>query len=259
VQDQYAIMDKTDVMYGIAAIIIILVMALVVKPMVTGQPVNTGIPVPVTTTSAPVPTAAATPVPTTVVTTTPPTPVPTWDNKVQSIGFVGSKPDDASLTPAPLDATRFDTRLLNTSMTSFAKINGKTSGTTQVIRIPFPYWEIVYTVDPMAESQTSSYQVTPTMGSGVAYSGLSGSYSGVKPEFIIQVMDADDPNRIVRIVTPPGGIDAALWKTAGSTDPRPWTEKFYEGQRSYYFIITAQMLRSYSIDIRVPVRYVGTV
>ena len=38
-------MDKKDVMYGIAAVVIILIMALVVKPMMTGQPVNTGIPV----------------------------------------------------------------------------------------------------------------------------------------------------------------------------------------------------------------------
>ena len=33
-------MDKKDVMYGIAAVVIILIMALVVKPMMTGQPVE---------------------------------------------------------------------------------------------------------------------------------------------------------------------------------------------------------------------------
>ncbi len=93
-------------------------------------------------------------------------------------------------------------------------------------------------------------------------------------------MDGDDPNRIVRVITPPGGINLNLWtgvtptphvnsqfKTnqmqsiaTGETqavDPRPWTEKFFEGQRHYYFVITAQSLESYSIKIQVPARYIG--
>ncbi|OPX62602.1 hypothetical protein [Methanoregula sp. PtaB.Bin085] len=46
-------MDKKDIMYGVAAIAIILVMAVFVKPVITGQPVNTGIPVPATTAARP--------------------------------------------------------------------------------------------------------------------------------------------------------------------------------------------------------------
>jgi hypothetical protein len=42
-----------------------------------------------------------------------------------------------------------------------------------------------------------------------------------------------------------------------STDPRPWVEKFYEGERGYYFIINANSLLSYEIDIQVPTRYIG--
>ena len=38
-------MDKKSVMYTAGALVIILVLALVVKPMVTGQPLNTGLPV----------------------------------------------------------------------------------------------------------------------------------------------------------------------------------------------------------------------
>ena len=163
-------------------------------------------------------------------------------------------------------------------MTSFAKINGQHSGTTQVIRIPFPYWECVYTVDRLPKQNPLPLK-HPDEGFRVAYSGVQGSYSGATPDFTITVMDAEDPNRIVRTITPPGGIDINLWKgVKGSinpastakagrittsadtpvTDPRPWTEKFYEGQRSYYFIINAQMLNSYSIDIRIPTRYIGT-
>lgn len=279
-------MDKKDVMYAAAAIIIILAMALVVKPMMTGQPVNTGIPVRATTaviqnvTSPPVTSV----IPTTIVTPSSPvptpTPLPTWNNKVQTVGFVNSSTYGVSLTEAIPNGTRFDNLPLNTTMTSYAKINGQFSGTTQVIKIPFPYWEIVYTVDPVAETKPGSVAVTGTKGSAVAYSGVQGSYSGVTPEFTIQVMDAEDPNRIVRTISPPGGIDINLWKgikgtinpasTAKKgkettsadtvyTDPRPWTEKFFEGQRSYYFIIDSQLIKSYSIDIRVPARYIGTV
>jgi hypothetical protein len=278
-------MDKQDLMYGIAAIAIILVMALVVKPMMTGQPVNTGIPVPSTTTAIPVttvlpastPTVARTPVPTTPKST--PTPLSTWNMTVQTVGFVNPSQYGVNLTEAIPNGTRIDNQPLNTSTTSYAKITGKYSGTTQIITIPSPYWELIYTVDPVAQTQISSVKVTPIKGSGVASGGAQGSYSGVLPEFTIQVMDAQDPNRVVRTISPPGGIDINLWKgikgtanpastpkkgretTSADTpynDPRPWTEKFYEGQRSYYFIINAQLLNSYSIDIRVPNRYVGT-
>jgi hypothetical protein len=278
-------MDKKDVMYGVAAIVIILLMALVIKPMMTGQPVRTGIPVPVTTagvqntTVAPVMTPAPTPVATIKKPTPTPSPSPTWNKTVQTVGFVNSSTYGVSLTEAIPNATHFDNPALNTSMTSYAKINGKFSGTTQIINIPFPYWELVYTVDPVAQTNPSSVTITPTKGGSVASSGVQGSYSGATPQFTIQVMDAQDPNRIVRTITPPGGIDINLWKGVKTTinpavtakagrvsnsadtpitDPRPWTETFYEGQRSYYFIITAQLLNSYSIDIRVPTRYIGT-
>jgi hypothetical protein len=72
--------------------------------------------------------------------------------------------------------------------------------------------------------------------------------------FNLQVMDADDPNRIVRTITPPGGLDFTVWK---ESDPRPWKEKFYEGQRNYYFVINTQALSSYTIEIRVPEEYIG--
>jgi hypothetical protein len=280
-------MDKKDVMYGVAAVVIILVMALVVKPMMTGQPVNTGIPVPTTTVPMVTPGSSGTIPPpltpamakTTVpVTTAAPTPV--WNKTVQTVGFVNSSTYGISLTQEIPNGTRFDNQPQNTSMISYAKINGKSSGTTQIINIPFPYWELVYTVDPVAETKPSSIKITPTKGSGVAAgSGVQGSYSGAIPQFTIQVMDAQDPSRIVRTISPPGGIDINLWKgikgsiNPASTvkasrqtnsadtpivDPRPWTEKFFEGQRSYYFIINAQLLNSYSIDIRVPARYIGT-
>jgi len=276
-------MDKKDIMYGVAAIAIILVMAVFVKPIITGQPVNTGIPAPATPAVTPniTLTPAPTSPPTTIVTTTipTPTPVPTWNRTVMSVGFVNASVYGVTLTDEIPNGTRIDNIPVNTSMTSFAKITGQYSGTTQVINIPFPYWELVYSVDPVETTKPGSRTVTPTKGSGVAAGGgVQGSYSSALPEFTIQVMDANDPNRVVRTITPPGGIDVNLWKGVKATinpefksgrqttdadtiytDPRPWTEKFFEGQRSYYFIINSLRIKSYSIDIRVPTRYLGTV
>jgi hypothetical protein len=90
---------------------------------------------------------------------------------------------------------------------------------------------------------------------------MQGSYSVVFPSLTIQVMDANDPNRIVRTVSPPGGINPEMWGTTIDgvvvPDPRPWKEKFFEGQRSYFFIINANSLSSYDIEILVPTKYVG--
>jgi hypothetical protein len=156
--------------------------------------------------------------------------------------------------------------------------------------IPFPYWELWYTVNPYPDQTPPSIQITPTQGVGVSYSGVSGSYSTVNPQFTVQVMDGDDPNRVVRTISPPGGINLDLWTGVQPTitqssssqtgtrpwhpigsinkyqiqptvspgvDPRPWVEKFFEGQRDYYFIITAQALESYYIQIRVHTSDIG--
>jgi len=94
----------------------------------------------------------------------------------------------------------------------------------------------------------------------------TGSYSVTIPQFTVQVMDGNDPNRIVRTITPPGGIDKDLWSTETVEpegydttieipDPRPWKERFFEGERNYFFIINAQTLDSYTIEFKVPTRY----
>jgi hypothetical protein len=110
-------------------------------------------------------------------------------------------------------------------------------------------------------------KVSGEKGSGAAISVMEGSYSVVIPKFTVQVMDGDDPNRIVRTITPPGGIDKNLWsgltietddkETIEIPDPRPWKERFYEGERNYFFIITTQSLDSYTIELKVPQRYLN--
>ena len=277
-------MDKKDVTYIIAAFCIILVVAFIIKPIATGQPVNTGL-----SFNTETPTQTSTPLIqyaniTTLATTVPPTKTATWNQKAQTVAFVN--PATYGVTPSQTasQGTRINTTIPDTSRTVYATISGKYSGTTQVVNIPFPYWELSYSIDPMIGQKEGnaiqSVAITPTEGGNTfSYSGIQGSYASVSPEFSIQVMDAADPNRIVKTISPPGGIDPDLWAgitqatpavtrtpkyastqatpTISNTDPRPWTEKFYEGQRGYYFIINSKYLNSYTIKILVPTKYVG--
>jgi len=284
-------MDKKDIMYGVLALVIILVIALVIKPLATGQPVNIGLPASATPTITPAISynnpnntngGGIIPLPTSRTITPTPTPVPTWNAKVQTVEFVNPSTYGISMNQTFANGTRVDSIPQYVNMTTFASFSGQKSGTTQIIKIPFPYWELWYTVDPMTEKTYTTVAVTPAKGqygAGVSASDIEGSYTSVRPQFTLQVMDADDPNNIVRVITPPGGIDLDLWlgkepttvsspflKARQTTDykpdektldPRPWKEKFFEGQRNYYFVINAQSLKSYKIDIRIPTKYVG--
>lgn len=276
-------MDKQDIMYAVVAVGIILVVALVIKPMMTGEPLNTGIPTP---TPEPATTVEIisdpamvieTPVPTIVspVTTATPVPVETWDKNVTNIVFVDPSKYGISLNQSLPGGTRIDSIPMNTSMTTFASVSGQYSGTSQIINVPFPYWEMWYTANPSGamagdEQQLSSKTVTGPKYSGIKGSGSSqtvieGSYSVVIPSLTIQVMDGDDPNRIVRTITPPGGLDKSLWSgqsvdsdydgTFSIPDPRPWKEKFFEGERNYFLVINTQSLDSYTIEFKVPTKY----
>ncbi len=288
-------MEKQDLMYGALALGIIVVIALVVKPLATGQAIDIGLPTPTPVPTTPLPAedsldarmaaAAALAAQSTLPTPTPPTPTPapTWNpDRSTEVGFVNPAEYGVSLNQTLPRGSRINYTTLDTNMTTFASINSENgaSGTTAIMHIPFPYWELVYTVEPSKAPTVSKMEIQPTKGEGLSYSGISGSYSTAKSAFTIQVMDGDDPNRIVRTITPPGGIDLDLWTGASretyenpkyttkqkqttedkkliAVDPRPWTEKFFEGERSYYFIITAQGLESYSLDVRIPSRYIG--
>lgn len=277
-------MEKQDLMYGLLALGIIVVIALVIKPIATGQAVDFGLPTP-SPEVTPVEVVPETPAlpetvvpdPTPVPTTLPPaTPRPTWQPGSTSVGFVDPSQYGISMNYSLPGGTRFDSAPENTTMVVFSTINGQYSGTTGVFSMPFPYWEIWYNVEPsglpMGKSQSlSTSTITGPKESGVRASGASisvmqGSYSVTNPQFNLQVMDGNDPNRIVRTITPPGGLDKSLWTSKTddegnviSSDPRPWVEKFYEGDRDYFFVINTQSLDSYTIEIRVPLRYLGQV
>ncbi len=71
------------------------------------------------------------------------------------------------------------------------------------------------------------------------------------PSLQIQVMDKTNADRLVASIEPPGGLDKTLRQKSG-IDPRPWKQKFYQGNREYYFVITARHLTSYTIEARIP-------
>jgi hypothetical protein len=278
-------MDKKDIMYMMGALCIILIIALVVKPVMTGQPVNTGIVFatpeptakPVTLTNSNITQPVITLVTTSPKPTAIPTPFPTWDKNVSSVVFVDPSLYGVSFNQSLPGGTRIDNVPQNKSLTTIAKISGQYSGTTQTINIPFPYWEMWYTVDPFADMGGKAQALSSSTVTGPKQSGekgigsaqvIQGSFSVTNPTFSIQVMDANDPNRIIRTITPPGGLDKALWsgvsvtsgytgqETATIPDPRPWKEKFYEGQNKYFFIVNTHAINSYDIEIRVPTDYI---
>jgi len=258
-------MEKEDYQWLILALGILIVVALIIKPALTHQEPNIQIPefpalpalhmptpLPVVTTQ-PVTIATTQPV-TTIQTTIPATtaipatttePVPTaspvWKGPTE-LRFVDPGTYNVSLTsfvPRNLSQTQSPYRITNYTSLLSSPITGQFSGTTQVIDIPFPYWELWYTVE------TASPDLR---GQSEALS----SYSTVLPTFSIDVVDADNPSPIIRTITPPGSLDPLLWQ---NDDPRPWKEKFLEGNNQYYFIIKANMLSSYSIDIKFPTSY----
>ena len=277
-------MEKQDILYGALALVIILVVALVIKPMATGEAIDIGLPAPVPVETpypdipepvyTPVVTVPAPVIPTTTIPT--PTPRPTWDPGMSTIEFVDPSHYGVSFNQTLPGGTRFDNTPPDTRMTTLGTISGRYSGTSQTIYMPYPYWELWYSVEPsgslagkdqtLSTSTITGPKLSGMKGSGSSQTVIQGSYSVTIPQFTVQVMDGNDPNRIVRTITPPGGIDKDLWsgKTAESEgydttikipDPRPWKERFFEGERNYFFIINAQTLDSYTIEFKVPTRY----
>jgi hypothetical protein len=244
-------MEKRDLLIVVAALAIVVVMALFVKPMLTGEPANLELPSFGGAEGEPegkqivYQTSAYTMPPTEV--TTPPTTIPAWEGESKKLGFVA--PASAMPTPThmfPPEITAVPEKLL-----TYVTIQGKAGGTTESFEIPFPYWELWYTVDPW---ETRYVGETSSKEAGVA----DVLAVEVFPSFSIELRDASD-NSLVKTIEPRGGLDPDLWDKGEEYDPRPWIEKFYEGgsARDYYFVINTHMIRSYKIEVKVPDRYIG--
>jgi hypothetical protein len=69
------------------------------------------------------------------------------------------------------------------------------------------------------------------------------------PYLSIQVIDKNS-DKVVETVEP-RSLDKTMWTRSG-IDPRPWKQKFYEGNKEYYFVITTKHIKSYVIEARIP-------
>lgn len=261
-------MEKRDIIMVVLGLAIVLVAAFVVKPMVTGKPLDTSIPTTIpgiaTPTPSPVPTvdgsyerykASQNMGTVTAAPTYTPTATPSWSGQAKGLGFVDPARYNQTPAPTPIPHTGVSSQVNGVEsnpLVIYATIQGKDPGSTEPIPMPFPYWELRYTVDPYDTTYTGT---ASSKEAGVASSVATQVY----PSFSISVMDADQPNVTVRTITPPGGLNKELWKKGKEYDPRPWVEKFYEGieNHNYYFVITPHMVHSYRIDVMVPQKYIG--
>ena len=242
-------MDKRDAAILLAALGLVMVMALVIKPQLTGKGPDLQLPFQKTLTPTPAetrPTLQATRTPLSTAPTTP-APPPTWGGQSQSLGFVstGSPPTTPTFTVLPDESPE------KTVLLDYVTISSEGGGITQSFTMPFPYWELHYTVDPW---DTTFVGETGSKEAGQA------EFFGVEvfPSFSIELRNARD-NSLVRKIEPRGGLDAKLWEKGEEYDPRPWVEKFYErnGTQEYYLAIKTHMIKSYRIDVMVPDRYLG--
>ncbi|OPX72359.1 MAG: hypothetical protein A4E40_00887 [Methanoregulaceae archaeon PtaU1.Bin059] len=231
---------------------VVVVMAVVVKPVLTGNPPDLSLPSLPGFTPEPTPApqghqAAPTQATPRLTVSKTPTPTPTWSGTSKSLGYVAVETPLTTPTFTRLpEETPVSERLL-----TYATIQAVGGGTTQTISMPFPYWELHYTVDPW---KTTFVGTTSSKMAGQA----DFFAAEVFPSFSIEVRDAAD-HSLVRKIEPRGGLDATLWEKEKDSDPRPWVEKFYEGTttRSYYFVVHTHMVYSYKMEVKVPERYLG--
>ncbi|SCL75225.1 hypothetical protein L21_1117 [Methanoculleus chikugoensis] len=220
---------KQDFTYVVLGIVVVLVLALIVKPAATGEPTalwGAGEPEPAITPAWTPTMPPATAAPT-------PTPVPTWDGKPRPLGFVDPTTYQIPAGESSPNMTAFPPETASgvTRWVTYATIDGQWSGTTGIVRVPFPIWRLDY-----SDIATSNDEI---------------------PLFNCQVMDAEDPNRFVRVFTL-NFADFLAVKDKPDLKKQQWVSTFYEGYHDYYFVVNTRCIDSYHLKIQVPETYIGT-
>lgn len=252
-------MERQDLIFFIGAIAIVLILALVVKPLINGDPilplpetsndtitVPQQIPVPQGAMDNPYspslsvkPTATATPewdglTPKEVHFVDPSTYNMQWESQLKDFGF--NVPADEEV---------------NETYVTYAEINGQWDATTQIFNIPYPYWIMDVTLEDL--------------GIGDMEAGQRGF---IAPSLNVQVMNADKPDSVEYILnTRTGGpipeesttnevLQSERNIARGVFEGFVWRHKFYDGPGNYYFIIHQNMLEFYKIEIKIPASYV---
>lgn len=167
---------------------------------------------------------------------TPPVPTP-GEEVPQSLGFV----DPATYriptpTPMPTMMRPPDDVRVSEKMVEYAVVSCDYPPrllATEVYHIPFPYWAINVSVMPMNDC----------------------------PSLVIEIRDPDDPNRVVKEIRYFRGdiLHYGNTSTTNRSERKPIVkaETFIirEGYDDYYFIIRSESLKSLTITIRVPEKY----
>jgi hypothetical protein len=297
-------MEKRDIAVIVVAIFIVLFMAMYIKPLVTGKPVElipeeisnffggknethiiNDTPIlnetPIDMNASPNEGFDISQANTTSTTTPTPSPTPTWNGSPVSVGLQSSS-EGSYIYPRlypELSDPRYSFSQPSLPLITYATFPGEYSAISNTFYIPANYWELWYTINVKEDLgnptiTTGSARVKNEDGT-YSYQERMDSISVINPYFSIVVRNADTKNDI-RNINIPGGINPRLWKGEFSSpdpitfegdfkpkspntidgtynwDPRPWKEKFFEGNKNYQLDIDARNIISYSIEIKVP-------
>ena len=200
-------MQKQDFLVFIGAIVIVLVLAFVVKPMMSGEPVlpsqgseSTDLP-----SKIPLPAGSSeNPYTPSLVMEITPTPTPVWDGTALNIQFVdpstyniqwgGSTKDFGFSIPGYTEPE-------SNEMVLYATIKGQWDATTQIINIPYPIWEMETFIEPIGDvgdvdsGSDEGGSVEGFMASEGSSLGVASSKMHyIKPWINVQVINADNPD-----------------------------------------------------------------
>lgn len=218
-------MERRDILVIAAAIIVVFILAVVVKPMLTHQAPNLGLPQ-TPASSVPVEQAVSESEvitgPTEIELTPEPTPVQTL------ISTINEPITSVSQTTQPLPALTpvswqpdADNPMPAVQMVNYADIVGKYTGTTATFRIPTPYWEIAYNITP----------------------------SGSAPVFVMDVVEKGIAGEVDKT------IRSVVYRQGKQPDLKEG--RFFEGGHDYYLNITADQLEKYRITVSIPLKYLS--
>lgn len=216
-------MQSRDIVALTGAVVVVLLVALLARPALTGEETEIWFPPEGHPTATPTPhatdggdTSAQTEKPT-------PTPRPTWSGTAQELDFVDPGTYGINFTPSgtPIREPPADIPPGNVTMATFATISASGSGTSAIFYVPAPYWEVDLTISP---------------------------YNQMFAAFDLDIIDAGDPNRAVN-----HGHIGLYGHDFTEGEDYEATHTIYEGYRQYYLVVDTRSIRSYTITIRIPV------
>ncbi len=233
-------MQKQDLIVFITAILIVLVLAFVVKPMMDGESV---LPAQQTATTKlpskiPVPEGAKdNPYTPSLVMEVTATSTPAWDGTAHNVQFVDPSTYNIQWEDHVKDfgfSIPAYTRPEEKEMVLYATINGQWDATTQIINIPFPLWEIDARIEAMGDvgfdtegGDDDSGEVEGLVASGGESLGVESSKMHyIVPWVNVQVMNADNPEGPVYILNTltEGPLPIEQDKSEGSSSEDFFTE-----------------------------------